>query len=161
MLLKLAPNKYSIIGLLKLVEKFAQKWSLVKLLLLGPALQPKGPLLWWQRCWEQEGEGNICPTQASEVRKLWLHPGYSVPQPPGPQRTMGGIDMTGLIRSHLELPQFFQAIFVRTSRNLCFKNFWKTEFVPFWNWVFWKFEGFWAKNFWNCLFLSNFWWKLS
>ena len=50
-------------------------------------------------------------------------------------------------------PGFF---FVRTSRYLCFKNFWKTEFLPFWNWVFWKFEGFWAKNVWNCLFWAIF-----
>jgi len=50
-------------------------------------------------------------------------------------------------------PGFF---FVRTSRYLCFTNFWKTEFLPFSNWVFWKFEGFWAKNVWNCLFWAIF-----
>ena len=32
--------------------------------------------------------------------------------------------------------------FVRSIRYLCFKNFWKTEFLPFWNWVFWKFKVF-------------------
>ena len=45
-----------------------------------------------------------------------------------------------------------QASFVRTSLYLCFKNFWKTEFLPFWNRVFSKFEDFWAKNVWNCIF---------
>ena len=46
--------------------------------------------------------------------------------------------------------------FVRTSRYLCFKDFWKTEFLPFWNWVFWKFEGLGSKNVWNCLYWAIF-----